>query len=263
MTVALRMEGVRFVRQGRPILDGIDWSVRSDERWVVLGPNGSGKTTMVRLMSLYERPSEGTLEVLGGVLGRIDVRRHRERIGLTSAALADQLRRTLTAAEIVVCARHAALEPWWHEYTPADWERAGALLAQVGCAEYAEREFATLSSGEKQRVLLARTLMGNPGLIVLDEPAAGMDLGGREQLVTTLDALGSNAAGPPMVLVTHHLEEIPPSFDHALLLRDGAIVSQGPIGEVLTSELVSATFDVAVDVASDQGRWRIVPTRRT
>ena len=261
--IALRMEGVRFVRQGRAILDGIDWTVRSDQRWVVLGPNGSGKTTLVRLMSLYERPSEGTLEVLGGVLGKIDVRRHRERIGLTSTALADQLRRTLTAAEVVVCARYAALEPWWHEYTPADWARAGALLTQVGCGAHMERQFATLSSGEKQRVLLARTLMSEPGLIVLDEPAAGMDLGGREQLIETLDALGADPTGPPMVLVTHHVEEIPPSFGHALLVRDGAIVSQGPIDEVLTSEQVSATFGLRIDVCSDQGRWRVVPAPRS
>ena len=260
--VALRMEGVRFVRQGRAILGGIDWTVESDQRWVVLGPNGSGKTTLVRLMSLYERPSEGTLEVLGGVLGKIDVRRHRQNIGLTSSALADQLRRTLTAAEVVVAARYAALETWWHEYTPADWDRARALLDQVGCGAYAEREFGTLSSGEKQRVLLARTLMAEPGLIVFDEPAAGMDLGGREQLVDTLDALGADPTAPPMVLVTHHVEEIPPSFDHALLLRDGEIVSHGPIADVLTSERVSATFGIRVEMASDRGRWRVQPSRR-
>jgi iron complex transport system ATP-binding protein len=261
---AARLTGIRFLRQGRALLDGIDWTVEAGQRWVVLGPNGSGKTTLVRLLSLYERPSDGNLEVLGGVLGTIDVRRHRQRIGLISAALADQLRGELSAAEVVVCARHAALEPWWHEYSDDDWALAHRLLGQVGCAGLADDRYATLSSGEKQRVLLARTLMTAPALLVMDEPAAGVDLGGREQLLATLDGLAAEPTTPgqAIVLITHHVEEIPASFDRALLLRKGTVVAQGPIAEVLTSANVSAAFGLDVTVARENGRWRATAHHR-
>ncbi|MDH4147230.1 MAG: ATP-binding cassette domain-containing protein [Acidimicrobiia bacterium] len=254
----LALDGVSVIRQQRHLLAGVSWRVEPGQRWVVLGPNGSGKTTILRLASMYLRPSEGTVVVLGETVGRVDVRRHRQRVGLASAALAEQFRANLTPRDVVVCALHAALEPWWHTYSEAELARADDLLAQVGCAELAERDFGTLSSGERQRVQLARTLMTEPGLLLLDEPTAGLDLGGREQLLGTLDRIASAEHAPATVLVTHHLEEIPTSFTHALLLRGGAVVAQGPIEETLDSATVSATFGMAVEVDRRHGRWQAV-----
>ncbi len=253
---ALRLTGIRYVRDGRPILDGIDWEVGAGQRWVLLGPNGSGKSTLLKIASLYEHPTTGTVEVLGETLGRVDVRRHRERIGLTSSALADQLRTNLVAEDIVVCALHAALEPWWHTYSGEERARARHQLERLGCGHLVDHQFGTLSSGERQRVLLARTLMADPGLLLLDEPAAAMDLGGREQLVTSLDALAADPTAPPMILVTHHLEEIPGRFSHALLLREGRVVRQGPIDEVIDSVSLSDTFGLDLEVARQAGRWQ-------
>ncbi len=245
---ALALHDVVVVREGRTILDDINWTVEANQRWVVLGRNGCGKTTLIQLASLYLHPSRGTVEVLGKPLGRMDVRLMRRRIGLASAALANQLRPQLSATDVVVTAKNAALEPWWHHYEEADYQRARALLNQFGCASHAEQPFATLSSGERQRVLLARTLMGDPGLVLLDEPTAGLDLGGREELVMSLAAVAKDPSNAPVVLVTHHLEEIPPHFTHALLMGNGRVQVAGPLAEVITSETVSECFEVAVQV---------------
>ncbi len=188
---ALSLRGVRLVRDERVILADIDWTVRPGERWVVLGRNGSGKTTIVRIASLYLHPSAGTVDVLGERLGRTDVRVLRRRIGLASAALARELRPTLSALDVVMTAKNAALEPWWHRYDDADRARALQQLDRFGIAAYADRTFGTLSSGEQQRTLLARTLMTEPGLVLLDEPTAGLDLGGREELVGALTVLAA------------------------------------------------------------------------
>jgi iron complex transport system ATP-binding protein len=226
----------------------------------VLGPNGSGKTTLIRIAALRLHPSVGEVDVLGERLGRVDVRELRSRVAFASAALADDLRPTLLAGDVVMTARRGALEPWWHTYDDEDRAVTRARLADVGCEGFEDRTFGTLSSGERQRVLLARCLATDPGLLLLDEPAAGLDLGGREELVATLARLALDPAVPPTVLVTHHLEEIPPGFTHALLLRSGSIVAAGPLGEVLTSELVSTTFGlpVAVDRAGDRWSARVV-----
>lgn len=221
----------------------------------MLGPNGSGKSTLLRIAALQLHPSRGTVDVLGERLGRTDVRALRRRVGYASAALADSLRPTISALDVVLTAKHAALEPWWHTYDDADREAALACLARLGVEAYAARELGTLSSGERQRVLVARTLMGDPGLVLLDEPNAGLDLGGREWLVAGLDALGRDPSSPPSVLVTHHLEEIPAATTHALLLRDGRIQAAGPAEEVLTGEALSATFRVRLGVGRVGGRW--------
>jgi iron complex transport system ATP-binding protein len=248
---ALHLEQVGLVRDGTTILDGVDWTVEVDERWVVLGANGSGKTSLVRICSLWLHPSEGTVEVLGERLGRTDVRRLRERIGLAGAGLADQLRPRITAREVVMTARYGALEPWWHDYDATDRERAALLLGQLGVGFACDRAFGTLSSGERQRVLLARTLMNDPGLVLLDEPAAGLDLPGREQLVAALGGLAADPTGVPTVLVTHHVEEIPPRFTHLLLLRDGCVHASGPLGETLTAEALSSCFGMSLVLDRD------------
>lgn len=251
---ALRLSRVSFRRGDRVILDNVDWIVGQGERWAVLGPNGSGKTTLCRVASLYQHPSDGRVEVLGEALGRTDVRELRRRIGLTSAALADMLRPTITSLDVVMTARHAALAPHWHVYTDQDRRKAEALLDRVGCGAFGARAFGTLSSGERQRVLLARTLMTEPDLLLLDEPTAGLDLGGREALIGALGDL-AREAGPATIMVTHHVDEIPPGFTHGLLLRGGRVQASGPLDAVLTEPRLSACFDVPLRLARRDGRW--------
>ena len=252
---ALRLEGVALAIDGRRVLDDVTWTVAPGERWVVLGRNGSGKTSLLCMASLYLHPTAGTVEVLGERLGRTDVRRLRTRIGVASAAMADLLRPGLSATDVVMTAKHAALEPWWHTYDAADRARARALLDRLGCAPLADQAFGTLSSGERQRVQLARTLMGDPGLLLLDEPTAGLDLGGREDLVRRLGDLAADPTTPPVVLVTHHVEEIPTGFSHLLLLRAGRIQAAGPLAEVLTAEALSECFGLPLEVTERRGRW--------
>jgi iron complex transport system ATP-binding protein len=261
---ALALAGVGLDRDSTTILHDVDWTVGTAERWVVLGPNGSGKSSIVRIASLYLHPSRGTVDVFGHRLGRVDVRRLRNRIGYASAALGDAFRPDLAAADVVMTALNGALEPWWHTYSDADRRRARELLDSVGCGHVAERALITCSSGERQRVLVARTLMTDPGLVLLDEPTAALDLGGREELVATLDELAADPSTPPTVLVTHHLEEIPPSFTHALLVRQGNVVAAGPIDEVIVADTLEACFDMPIEVHRRDGRlWgRAHPKRR-
>ncbi|MEY2403966.1 MAG: iron complex transport system ATP-binding protein [Acidimicrobiaceae bacterium] len=252
---ALALTNVGLVRGETTILDDINWAVSEGERWILLGANGSGKTSLIRIASLYLHPSSGEVDVLGQRLGRVDVRRHRRRIGVVSASFADLLRPGLTATEIVMTAKYAALEPWWHHYEDADRARAVELLSRFGCAELADHPFATLSSGERQRVQLARTLMTDPGLLLLDEPTAGLDLGGREDLVRRLSTLAADPATPATVLVTHHVDEIPPGYGHVLLLRDGRVTAAGAIDDVLTSSALSDCFGLDVTLERRNGRF--------
>ena len=245
-TSTLHLDRIVMRRGTTTILDGVSLRVRPGERWLVLGANGSGKTSLVRVAALYEHPTSGTVEVLGELLGRTDVRVLRRRIGYASAALADQLRLSLNALDVVRTARYAALEPWWHRYTADDDERAHHCLARMGVEAFAQREIGTLSSGERQRVLLARTLMNDPAVVLLDEPSARLDLGGREQLVEALDELADDPASPPTVVVTHHVDDIPPTTTHALLMRDGRILRAGPIDDVLDADGLSETFGLAL-----------------
>ncbi|MFI5199448.1 MAG: ABC transporter ATP-binding protein [Candidatus Limnocylindrales bacterium] len=227
----LRLGGVGVRRDGRWILDSIDWTVDPGGRWAVVGANGSGKTTLLRVASTYLWPSRGRVEVLGETIGRTDARELRRRIGYVSAALA----------------------PWWAVFEAADRDLAAANLGRLGLAGFEARRFGSLSSGERGRVLIARTLMTEPELLLLDEPAAGLDLGGREDLAGRLTALAAGGV-PAIVLVTHHLEEIPAGFDHALVLAGGRIRAAGPIEEVLTGPILSAAFGLPLVVEVRAGR---------
>ncbi len=254
---AVQLEHVSVVREGQALLDDISWSVGAHERWVLLGPNGSGKTTLLQVVGSSLWPTSGEVELLGQRLGRVDMRELRRRIAMVSASLARALRPGLPAFDVVLTGRHAALETWWHEYDDQDRARARALLAEAGFAgaEFATRPFGLLSEGERQQVLLARALMGSPDLLLMDEPAAGLDLGARERLLCRLAALAADSAVPPLIFVTHHLEEIPPGVTHAALLRRARLLAAGPVDEVLTSEAVSRAFDVDVVVERRHGRF--------
>jgi iron complex transport system ATP-binding protein len=251
----LELERVSVTIDGTVVLDGVDWSVATGQHWVVLGPNGGGKSTLVRVAGLALHPSRGRVRVLGAELGRVDIRPLRARVGTSSAALVDQLRPGLTAHEVVVTARRGALEPWWHSYDDVDHDAARRALAARAVGHLAERSFGTLSSGERQRVLLARALVNEPALVLLDEPNAGLDLGAREQLVRALVELAAEDGAPATVLVTHHVEDIPPSTTHLAAVAGGRVVAAGPVEEVLDAELIAALFDVEVELQRRHGRW--------
>ena len=253
--VSLCFESVDLDRVGLQVLHGIEWTVRPGERWVVLGPNGSGKTTMFELASGYLHPTRGAVEILGARLGRVDVRRLRERIGLVSSSLVKKLIPDITASEVVVSGRKGALEPWWQEYSQAEWARARQLLDEAGFGGIADRRFGFLSDGERQQTLLARALISQPELLLLDEPAAGLDVGGRERLVAYLGRLAVDPTHPPTVMITHHVEEIPPGFTHGLLLRQGQVVVAGPLHDAITAEAMSEAFGLALYPEHSDGRW--------
>jgi len=252
---ALSLRDVTLVREGRAILNSISWKVGASERWVVLGRNGCGKSTLMKIASLYLHPSSGDIEVLGEKLGRTDVRSLRKRIGVASSGMADQLRSDLIATDVVMTDKNAALEPWWHTYDDDDRQRARDCLDRMEIGRLADRSFATLSSGEKQRVLLARTLMPQPGLLLLDEPTAGLDLAGRDDLVRTLGVLAAGTDTPATVLVTHHVEEIPEGFTHVLMLREGEVLTSGPLEEVLNEANLSECFEMPLGLERRHGRW--------
>ncbi len=254
-TTVIDLDSVDVDVDGTRILHSIDWQVGPGERWVVVGPNGSGKTTLLRLVASWHRPSGGTADVLGERLGRTDMRALRKRIGYTSQALSDLLRPAMTPHEVVLSAPNAALETWWHQYSDADHDDASARLRLFGVAREAEfRPLRTLSAGERQRVLLARAFTGSPGLVALDEPTAGLDIGGREDLVARLDRAAATTDAP-LVLVTHHLEEIPPAFDRVVLLCGGRIVDAGSTLELLTSSRLSELYGVRLEITCAGGRW--------
>ena len=255
MTAVVELAGVTIVRGGARLLDGIDWTIDEADRWVVIGPNGAGKTTLLQILAAQLHPTTGVAGLLGEVLGAVDVFELRPRIGLTSAALADRLPKSERVSDVVVSASYAVLGRWIEQYDDLDHQRANALLAELGIAHLADRTFGTLSEGERKRVQIARALMTDPELMLMDEPAAGLDLTGREQLVRSLSAIATAVGAPAMVLVTHHVEEIPPGFTHALLLKQGRIVAAGPMDEALTAENLSETFDLALTLKQEDGRY--------
>jgi iron complex transport system ATP-binding protein len=252
------LSGIRVTRDGRQLLDEIEWEVRTGQRWVILGPNGSGKTTLLRVAGGRLWPTAGTVEILGHRLGTVDVRALRARVAFVSGAVARELRPNQIVREVVASGKFGALETWWHRYSEEDWAQADRLLVttEVGGPDgVANRQFGVISEGERQHVLLARALMSQPELLLLDEPAAGLDMGARERLLSVLGTVAGDTEAAPLVMVTHHTEEIPPGVTHAVLLADGRIQQAGPVAEVLTSESVSRCFSVTVTVGHDGQRW--------
>ena len=255
MAAVVDLAGVSIVRNGSTLISDITWEVDEADRWVVIGPNGAGKTTLLQVISAQIHPSSGVAGVLGEVLGVVDVFELRPRIGLTSAALAERIPRGERVHDVVVSASYAVVGRWREQYDELDHERADELLAQLRIDALAERTFGTLSEGERKRVQIARALMTDPELLLLDEPAAGLDLAGRETLVNTLGELAQDHYAPASVLVTHHVEEIPTGITHAMLLKDGKIVAAGPLRDTLTSENLTKTFDVELSLTEADGRW--------
>lgn len=255
MSAVLDFVEVTIRRGQSTLLDRVSWRVEEDERWVILGANGAGKTTLLQVASAQIHPTSGVAGILDEVLGTVDVFDLRPRIGLTSAALAERIPRSERVHDVVVSASYGVVGRWREAYDDLDHERAGQLLTEVGASHLADRTFGTLSEGERKRVQIARALMADPELLLLDEPAAGLDLGGREDLVSTLSVLATDAASPATVLVSHHVEEIPPGFTHAMLLRRGGVVDAGPLEAVVTEPNLSATFGMPLRLHHEDGRW--------
>jgi iron complex transport system ATP-binding protein len=265
MDPVLELADVTVRRGQATLIEGVDWTVEEDERWVVLGPNGAGKTTLLQVVSAQIHPTSGVAGILGEVLGTVDVFELRPRIGLTSAALAERIPREERVHDVVVTASYAVIGRWREYYDDLDHQRAAELLTELGAGHLADRTFGTLSEGERKRVQIARSLMTDPELLLLDEPAAGLDLSGREDLVSTLSVLAMDETSPATVLVSHHVEEIPPGFTHALLLREGRVVASGPLEHVMTEEIVSTTFGMPLQLRHEDERWsaRRSPRHRT
>lgn len=252
----IALEGVSVVRDGRALLDDIDWAVQRHERWVVLGPNGAGKTTMLQVASTYLGPTRGTVRLLGETFGKVDVRDLRRRIGYAGAAPAQLVREYLPALEIVVTGKYASfVAERWNDYSEEDWDVASHQLDRLAAGRLAKRRFGSLSTGEKQRVLIARSLMAKPEVLFLDEATTGLDLGAREALVASLGDLASDPTSPAAVLVTHHVEEIPIGFDHIAMMSEGKLVAAGPIASVMTSDSLSSCFGQSLRLERHSDRY--------
>ena len=252
---------VSLRRGGQVLVGPVTWSVELDERWVVIGPNGAGKTSLLRIAAAMEHPSSGTAYVLGERLGRVDMSELRARVGLSSSALSQRVPEGEVVRDLVVSAGYAVLGRWRERYEDVDYNQALDMLESVGAEHLAERTYETLSEGERKRVLIARSLMTDPELLLLDEPAAGLDLGGREELVARLADLAADADSPAIVLVTHHVEEIPEGFSHALILSEGHVVDAGLLADVLTAENLSKAFGQSIALDVIDGRYFARRTR--
>jgi iron complex transport system ATP-binding protein len=239
--------------EGKRILDGFDWQVQPGEHWVVLGPNGAGKTTLMSVVGADRHPSQGSVRLLGETVGNTDMRALRTRIGRVDPA--GRSMDWLNGRELVLTGLKNTVWPRWEDWGDQEYADADVLLEIVGCTEYAERELKTLSHGERQRIRIARALIAKPELLLLDEPATGLDFPAREAFLSAIDSLARERAQMPWVMVSHHLEDLPSSVSHVLLLSEGRILAKGPVEEMLTSELVTACYGFPIEVHSFNGRW--------
>jgi iron complex transport system ATP-binding protein len=252
---------VALRRDGHTLVGPVTWSVELDERWVIIGANGAGKTSLLRIAAAAEHPSEGVAYVLGERLGRVDMSELRSRVGLSSSALAQRIPGNEVVRDLVVSAGYAVLGRWRERYEDVDYNRAVDMLESLGAEHLADRAYETLSEGERKRIMIARALMTDPELLLLDEPAAGLDLGGREELVSRLADLAADPDAPALVLVTHHVEEIPPGFSHCMLLSEGKVVAAGLLSDVLNGDNLSAAYGQSIAVDVIDGRYFARRTR--
>ncbi|MCX4551926.1 ABC transporter ATP-binding protein [Streptomyces sp. NBC_01387] len=257
MSDVLELLDVSVVRDGRALVDDVSWAVKEGERWVILGPNGAGKTTLLNIASSYLFPTSGTASILGEQLGKpgTDVFELRPRIGMAGAAMAEKMPKRQTVLQVVLTAAYGMTATWNEDYEEVDEQRARAFLDRLGMTEFLDRKFGTLSEGERKRTLIARAMMTDPELLLLDEPAAGLDLGGREDLVRRLGRLAQDPYAPSMVMVTHHVEEIAPGFTHVLMIRQGKVLAAGPMETELTSRNLSLCFGLPLVVEQRGNRW--------
>lgn len=256
MSRVLDFNNVTVYRDKKPVLSNVDWQVESNQRWVIIGPNGAGKTTLLRVAASQIQPSTGTAKVLDQTLGKVNVFELRTRIGFASNALSSHIPNSETVLNSVMTAIYAVTGRWNEEYDEIDVRRALRVLNEWQLSELADRAFGTLSDGERKRAQIARAVMPDPELLLLDEPVASLDLAAREQTISLIGAYASEPAAPAIVMVTHHLEEIPPGFTHALILSGGQVHSAGPIEQTLTSDKLSGAFGVSISVELSDGRYR-------
>ncbi len=255
MSTAVELSKVTVVRDGNTLLDQVSWKVEEGQRWIVLGPNGAGKTTLMQIAGAAMHPSHGRAKVLGSKLGRVDLQDLRTRIGHSSTTVADLIPPRESVADVVLSAAYAVTGRWQERYDVEDTDRRDQILSELGIAQLADRTFGTLSEGERKRVLIARALMTDPEMLILDEPAAGLDLGAREDLVASLEIVSTDPLAPVLVMVTHHVEEIPVGFTHVLLLRAGRVVAQGPLETTLDEENLRKTFGARFELTRADGRY--------
>ncbi|WP_051077936.1 ABC transporter ATP-binding protein [Corynebacterium lubricantis] len=254
--------GVEVRRGGKTLIGPVDWQVELDERWVIIGPNGAGKTTLIKIAGAQEFPSAGTAFVLGEQLGKVDLRDLRASIGMTSAAFAHRIPDEEKVGDLVISAGYSILGRWREDYDEMDYEQASEKLEQLGAMHLIDHTWGTLSEGERKRVLIARAIMTDPELLILDEPGAGMDLGGREDLVTYLGDLALDPDSPAIIMITHHVEEIPYGFTHAMLLDEGNVVAQGLIDDVMTSANLTTAYHQPIELNKVDGRYFARRSRR-
>jgi iron complex transport system ATP-binding protein len=257
MNEVLKFDQVSVTRGGKTILVNISWTVEPNQRWVIVGPNGAGKTTLLRVAGTHLQPSTGTVQVLGKTLGEVNVFDLRTRIGFASSAVANRIPNSENVLDAVMTASYAITGRFKESYDEVDVRRAKRVLGEWQLSEYADRPFGTLSDGERKRTQIARAVMPDPELLLLDEPVASLDIGSREATIKILGGYASHPDAPAIIMVTHHLEEIPAGFTHALILKDGKITASGPITQTLTTEKLSEAYGIPLEVVFFGGRFAV------
>ena len=256
MTTVASLDNVGFVRDGRAILSDISWTIDQSERWVIVGPNGAGKTTLLGMLASFVQPSRGSVAVLGEQLGKTDVFELRPRVGFASSDMARRIPDNETVTDAVLTAAWGVTGRWQEAYEDIDVRRATRVLSEWRLDHLASHFVGTLSDGERKRVQIARAVMTDPELLLLDEPAGSLDVGAREDVIEMLDHFSSEPTSPAMVMVTHHVEEIPAGFTHLLVLQDGKIIAKGPIAETLTGDVMSEAFGRPLSITHNNGRYQ-------